>query len=894
MPDLSELGPQRWEELLTAHYLRSDGPSGASPIRSIDATSEELARAAGEANLSPSEAVASFLRAFRPSYDAPEVLRGFRRPPASGAVPGFFRYLVLSAHVPAVAVENAASKDFRVNLGKVLGWPGPLDNVSALPGLWEELHRWCEARRAEGKPFRRLVLPDPGSWTHIGYSVRLAFPSWRDRERLARRAAEVGSARLAAPRSAIALLKHEIDFGGYSPAMRDAFDDFRSRFQRGERLLSSHRFWRLLNEVTGSPVATAAQGLTAQPVLRLIADLDGADGELEFIPTGVQDDEGASARYAGPAGLVLPQVARVAGEAGSACREISQAATAGLLLFVERDWGSWHFQPLTSVRGQAIALARSDVVGRLAHVRAKWTPAGGDWSLSSRLPPGLVEEAVSAVLRARPAPADDELATVALVGAVRTGLALLGRPTTLPWVRASSSAVMRLEPAAGARGHLRVEERPGNRPFDTGLWALAADGTVGGSWRLLVREADGDEGGEAEVLLRLDEAAVEHVDLANPDRSPENLEWEPDMLAAAGGAAVIRPLPAEAGWRGDERLVDLLEAVYAGGRSGWAEADLVPLIRRILPEADPQAAFDVLHLLQSCGWLEPRLLVQWKGRRWFLRPPRVLVVCGGDGPYALLDGATPLAVRERFRAALAHGSTDVVERAPCGGWGIPILVGRTDAPSEVASALGVELSEASAVRAEAAPLCWPQETRSLTNRERASAWCWSSGAFRARAPAGPGGVRLERHVRLRGDDRDVYSVSASDGSLSVFASRSAAVVEAHRLAGRALFEFEGARLVRTARDGHIPSAAARHLRLVHLTNPGFVRDGSGPPRLAYPADRVSAQLVRRWFGPAIGVAAAHKAGPAWVATLARHRSPRDGIAWIGGPRDRRLGHVGRG
>ena len=191
--------------LLVNHFLRSDGPFGSAPLQSLDATPIELANATSLDGLDPEDAKKCFLGSFAPtnvtryvcavrSYRGPFRLRSraisLSRPKCLGADP------FAAGNIDDEIFENA-SANFSASMV-------PFRMSGVLPVLWQRLSSWCDSRRAEAQPYRRIVLPDPGHMTLIGYSVRLAFPSWRDRDRLTRDVEKIGPARLEGPRDVIA------------------------------------------------------------------------------------------------------------------------------------------------------------------------------------------------------------------------------------------------------------------------------------------------------------------------------------------------------------------------------------------------------------------------------------------------------------------------------------------------------------------------------------------------------------------------------------------------------------------------------------------------------------------------------------------------------------------
>src|SRR4051812_25060209 len=110
-----------WERCLTFHYLRSDGPLGGSPLAFLDATPAELAAVAGEYGVTEDAAQSEFLAQFN-RLNVQSWLNGEYAPPEKdGEVPGYFRYLVLTALVSATEVGVGHNHDFRDRLGAMLG-----------------------------------------------------------------------------------------------------------------------------------------------------------------------------------------------------------------------------------------------------------------------------------------------------------------------------------------------------------------------------------------------------------------------------------------------------------------------------------------------------------------------------------------------------------------------------------------------------------------------------------------------------------------------------------------------------------------------------------------------------------------------------------------------------
>src|SRR5271165_6873779 len=150
--------PSEWERCLTHHYLRSDGPLGGSSITFLDATPAELAAAAVEHGVAEQTAQLEFVSSFDRSAVQSWLNGEFTPASRDGELPGYFRYLVLTALISATEEGVGDSHDFRDRLGALFGGDR-LNTVSGVNMLWLALVGWCKRRRAAGKPIRAVVLP---------------------------------------------------------------------------------------------------------------------------------------------------------------------------------------------------------------------------------------------------------------------------------------------------------------------------------------------------------------------------------------------------------------------------------------------------------------------------------------------------------------------------------------------------------------------------------------------------------------------------------------------------------------------------------------------------------------------------------------------------------------
>lgn len=177
-----------WNDFLVQIYFRPDD-AGGETIHQFDASFSYLAKKLGIAADDGCAAQNYFVSTFqvprnelRNLFDASHAVRGWTE--ESDNLP-FFGQLYLSLIVASATEETQEEGNFRERFSRILGQNVPQNYVNCLPRLWEAARAWSVVQAKSSINSRVLVLPAPGHEIIIGYSKRLAFPSYRDHTCLA-------------------------------------------------------------------------------------------------------------------------------------------------------------------------------------------------------------------------------------------------------------------------------------------------------------------------------------------------------------------------------------------------------------------------------------------------------------------------------------------------------------------------------------------------------------------------------------------------------------------------------------------------------------------------------------------------------------------------------------
>lgn len=827
------LSPDEWEERLVFHYLRSDGPSGGAPLTFLDATPAEIATASGFADLDENGAQQIFLAQFD-RHAIHSWLSGEWKPPNRGSpLPGYFRYLVLTALVSATETGAGQTQNFRMRLGELLKCEGQFSSVSGVNNLWRSIADWCSRRRAAGEPFRRVKLPSYGNANLIGYAVRIAFPSWRDRSALTRIMRPLPLAVRRSPDRLVQELRRSRYAHELPDAVNVALIDFSAAIRGRSRMLLGHRFWRLATSIDLR--LSNEEGGHSVEWWRLDVQFSGWEMDVARLKL-FRGRRGGEDRA--PRECALQELEAIA--AKQLPTRLAKAFRDGVLILAETPGMIWRLDDeIPPEDASSIVIARDGSIADNWAVTTDWRRLEGPWRRSGRVDADELKE-----LRSRLGlePAGARLVDLTFSGGVKTSRSTwLGRPGLLPKVVASATTTVGLEAIQVAQGNLELQ---GQAP----VWSIVTTAPVDGRWRVLAQEALSD----TDKVICFEPETPERWEF--PEMG-DGLEAERDAVFDAGEVeAVVPPVIGER--RVPGFLDDILEAIYAAPPRGWSEGELVEMLVPLMPHE--HFIWDFLRGLAEAGWLEPLVLTSWRARLWRLQKPHLRDL---DSHGIIAAGALGSMARGRLGRIVDSMGGNVSYLTGVSEWAVPLPLIRGVDVTELAKLLDWKVDRLRSPRFARAPECWLSEARSGNGRSLAGTWSFETGLFLAQAPRGEDAdIRLERLVRESGDDRDIYRVIGG-GEEFVSNSRTAAIIESHRRLHFPLFEWFAGSFRRLNRGGYLPLEMARALVERASCASGPLSPVQGKWSYAYPADLQAAKRVERTLGQAVKLSRATASSP---------------------------------
>lgn len=826
--------PHDWEIALKQHFLYTTGPYGDLPLTSIDATPEELREAIGRGDLSTAAVAQAFCNLFtrdrvRNFFPADVSSRHGRHAFQN------FRYLVLTCHVTATSVGAGSTRDFRHRLGELLDGNGPEQGVNGVNKMWCALASFVNHRRSQGEPFREIILPNPGNYTLIGYALGLAYPSWTDRQALRKLLGSLSENVFA---TRFGLITGVFSRRYLLPdRLAVEVEDLYRTYQRSPSTALKHRTWHLITSVVSEMIRTG--DAKTSPLWRLTALFSGWDGdqiEFQFASSARERDLDHPSWSGDINDILFPKYL------AQHC-SIETLFQNGTFLLQQAGGGKWE-RSHRKLRPdlQTIIFTKSEKIRR----KVKTLPIGRGWHVSD--PMALIEAQNLSELGSKPAVHEDVEQSFRIESGFRLkGGAWMGRPGYFPVIRVPGAEMPVAHRISGASSE-PVRFRPG---LEDRTYQIDSEARLEGVWSLKLPDTSGDQ------RLHLEGVAPLQLEWAERARSARGLTEIDASLSE--GALLLNSgtfLPTERVRKSikDESKVhpldDALEVLYSRSKAPRSEGEIIDILARVAP--NKHLIWDILRSLEEARWIERDLNKRWRGQRWRVLPPQVMMLQRGlgvlEGAWSALEmvkldahsrdhGVSRITVRDRPWSAPLHylQGSEVHTVATAGKW----------ACCDVARDMPIAL----------APECWVADQREGVGHRIAGRWSYERRHFLPTEKDTPATeVVLDR--LCRDDDQDLYRITEPNGSHLYLGSRTAAILEFHRRAGIPMFERGEGGVTRLSRDGHLPLPLAIFFRRFGGQQTGLVPIDSGEWQYRYPVSDNNLKILRAAFGSALGASPA--------------------------------------
>lgn len=766
-----------WELILTRALLHADsGDSDA--IRSFEVTPETLAMHCGLDMEYAEAAEAAFKSALRADPHLIRCLQHGRLKAPNNEQPNCLAMLTLSLLVDSLLDGVYEEKgQYRAKLGEWLNIDRSFTDLRGIAMMWKQLVAWLDSRIAAGDPFRRLILPEiPLSWTHIGYTRYLSFPTKRD-VRLLSKHIDRGFNTSLDPASIVRQLDPLMRASTTSYGLKVAFEDFKMALRSGAASVD-HRFWRLVlraRKLAGHSVPQAGS-------LVMHFDEDG----IRHYRVGQLLEGNNAFNWLGSA---------VASPGAADSSNLGPSIRRGILFFRSSGVASWAAAGEPSLGAGPFHLGISSRhIGSVRGVCTEFVPSGS-WFITARPIPGLIVENVLTQLGITNA--KQTVRVIGLVDGVRVGNCWLGQPRYLPHI-------------GGASGEVVIESVDGGSS-ERLAWVngeLRADDAVDGQFSISDAAAHWTRRASFVSL-----ADVHTTLSASAYSLPAQAEWMETTSRRCERSHVL------AGEWDDTPYVnqDMIEAIYASSRSGISEGDLISIIDR----AAGSFGWQTLRLLQEASFVDARPLARWRGRIFTLGQPRVVKIRMGDSTALLVSGAVPARLEADFRTAVTLQGGIAFRRLSKESSALPLIGAFGVVPEILSRALGWPVVDAPFLPDGTVVSRLIETKVSGEGYQVSSHWDWSVGRFRSGVGTDDScidtSVTLVRLVHPGLRDHDIYRVQGHRGIRS-FHSRHAAILDAYLQAERPLFRFDQNHLARLASEGALPLEISAALRVRTLFN----------------------------------------------------------------------------
>lgn len=817
----------KWRDLFLEHYFTSTEDN--FPVTYLSITEINLAQLAGESSDQANKVFQAFrLRLPKDLNELEKIFRLYDKYERSASVisssnvrlitddPHHFLLLMFSCLVACTDPGSTNRKSqYPERMQSLLGFSKTPQKISGLAAMWRAFKVYLDVRYKANSQSRRLELPHPGNETRIGYAKRLAFPEMRDRRKVREILKNIDSD-LVTP-DWVSNKFTNVEVINYSESFKKAhreFEDFLTRGGYGAQIKQT-KFYEAIKALAVEEHFDIDIREYYSVIIDLFYDLNGSP-YIEVISGRERStisswtNESLNLQWLFDIGESDPEYLDP---------ELLRAMKKGVLFFSFLSVAQWRWSSNPDKDSDLRILVDQTQIKISPLFKHNSYLLFDNWILLAINRHNVSDflDTISEIIKQLDS-------AIRLIGAARVGLGYLLNNVSEIGVSAVNAKAVSY--CGKEKDWINLNQ------YQENLWGPlhAEKGSV------LVR-VSADNGLYRHRKFQAHKMALPHANLATPEKNKHlvgigNLQKVDNRLADVPAMGQL-----------ENKLSDLLEVIYAEGRHGLTEFELIGWIRRAYPKCTVSWWYVLQSLLDS-GWLNESYRLHWPVRTFFLRP----LICihqfiSEDRCRLHFEGALPMALRSRIERVLNDNGVEISIGNSLSSFAPPPLF--VDLPNNnvraIANSLNAQIVKMQLFSMPEIPI----ELKATMAVHRT--WCWSKRRFIESAEVvidEINGVRLDKLRFKAQHGMDRYQVSL-DGNVSQYYFPQVAIRVAYLKAREPLFELSSGKLINLAHYSAISAELARFWRLQTLTSSGPVKSGAEGFRYVYscPDERLLSQCL---------------------------------------------------
>ncbi|MEZ8739519.1 hypothetical protein AB6E21_05785 [Photobacterium swingsii] len=753
--------------------------------------------------------------------------------------PSHFLILIFSCLVACTA-PNSSGSQYRQRMQDKLGYDRPITNLKGLSIMWKATAAWLEKE----KYYRDLLLPDIGREKQIGYAKKLAFPEMADRNKIIDSFVNITPENFNSHMLNQWLSNHLTrNFSHtFSEAARQYIDvslHGGSRKDLEESLFYQGVLSVLEQETFKQDITYKIPSIISielffsvydQPYMEL--QVDGDLNKIKIDQHGLVNKQWFfNENYLQKKGLIQDK--------------LFTSLSGGLLVFVNKSDVIWEWSKHVLENQDFFVFATKKHDFNLRCYKLIKRDLFGEWSLYqvNSNQNEAFHEYYNFVTNSR-----DDTFLLSFRESVRVGLGYLNNSISSPIVvfeQARNIQYRLNDQVWNSLVQKNEDEWEGVPYYYEGLFLIRVE-TSSGNYRYR--------------KIQTHKYAIEHQRIIEPQETCFHWHLDPSFTELPQISYCfdgLNELNEE-----DSRLFELLEVLYALGRSGLNEKDVIFWIKKAF-----EGKVNYWHVLRSlceCGWLEPVYYKKWPVCKYFLRPLRVLTQNINDGTVrAHFDGSISHLLHVKIKNIVRNEGMLVQQG---------LSLSRFAVRSFYVDGTKLQIDNmVASLECPIEPLLWassPHEkpVPTVKKMQEIQVWCWKKGLFLSPEKVKQSScnkVKIARLRHLAKNGMDHYQVS-NGGVNRHYLTSDDAIFSGYLAADMPLFRKKKQSLECMTLSGALPLAYARSYRFLSLISSG--PSGYSDPCSGYLYALLldNGSVVPRNIHPLIENKADHEQSPKWM------------------------------